>query len=86
MSVRGCLNIERGKVMGLEVRDSVSGDTSVGGQKDCRVLTASSINDIASVCNVTYSQVLNHINSCRTDQEILDNLQVFVFRHRPDLQ
>lgn len=64
----------------------IAGDGIDISQRDCQMLTASSINDIASVCNVAYSQVLNHINNCRSDQEILDNLQVFVFRYRPDLQ
>ena len=77
---------ERGTRMENDGRVRVAGGGIQINQRDCQMLTASSINDIAFVCNVAYSQVLNHINSCRTDQEILDNLQVFVFRHRPDLQ
>jgi len=72
--------------MRVEVSGSLCNPVPKDEPRDCRVLTASSINDIASVCNVTYSQVLSHINNCRSNQEILDRLQIFVFRYRPDLQ
>lgn len=49
------------------------------------VLTASSISDIADTCNISYSQVLNHINHCRFVENIDEHLQQFIFRHRPDL-
>jgi predicted DNA-binding protein YlxM (UPF0122 family) len=49
------------------------------------ILTASSISDIANTCNVSYSQVLNHINHCRSFENIEEYLQQFIFRYRPDL-
>ena len=55
-------------------------------QQDCRTLTAASITNVAEVCNVSYSQVLNYVNHCRAQDELLESLQLFVFRFRPDLQ
>ena len=55
-------------------------------QDNCHVLTASLISDIAAICNVRYSQVLNHINNCRVRSEVNEQLQLFIHRHRPDLR
>jgi len=48
-------------------------------------LTTILIADVAEVCNVSYSQVLNHINHCRSQSDIEENLQQLIIRYRPDI-
>jgi len=54
-------------------------------QDSCHVLTASLMSDIAAICNISYSQVLNHVNNCRSHSDLEEHVQLFIIRYRPDL-